>query len=159
MTWTYAGDPALDALSAIRFVMGDTDTNDQLINDEEINWTNVQVSGTSTSTDSIYEVAMRCCLAVAAKFARLADQSIGDFKVSLSQKAVAMRAQADAIKNELVVREGGVPTPYAGGISISDKDIDELDSDRVDPSFAMGQFRNIRAGNMGILSNSEGADY
>ena len=57
MTWTYSGDPATNARDAIRFLTGDTDTNDQLINDEEIAWTNNQVTGSDTATTALYEVS------------------------------------------------------------------------------------------------------
>ena len=113
MAWTYSGDPSSSARDAIRFLVGDTDTNDQLVTNE----------------------------AIASKFSRLADQTVGDLKVSLSQKADNARTQADELK-ALAAREGMVPVPYAGGISVSDKEVDRANSDRVDPFFTSGQFAN-----------------
>ena len=158
MTFTYAGDPGASALASIRFLMGDTDTLDQLLSDEEINWVNLEVAGSAASTDAVYASAVRCLLAVASKFSRLADQSIGDYKVSLSQKAEAARAQAAVMSKELVAREGGTPVPYAGGISIDDKDIDRENPDRVDPAFAVRQFSNFSRADE-VLSDNPGADY
>jgi len=145
MTWTYGGDPDANARDAIRFLCGDTDTNDQLINDEEIAWLNKEVTGSTTATTGLYDAAVRCCLTIASKFSRLADQSVGDLKVSMSQKAKAYRLQAEELKT-LADREGSVPTPYAGGISISDKNIDRDNTDRVDPWFSSGQFENMDRG-------------
>lgn len=151
MTWTYSGDPATNARDSIRFLTGDTDTNDQLINDEEIAWVNNQVTGSDSATTALYEVAYRVMLAIASKFSRLADQSVGELSVSMSQKAEAAREQAAQLK-VLALREGSVPTPYLGGMSVSDKEIDDENSDMVRPSFRRGQFIDRRDGG-GIVAD------
>ena len=153
MTWTYGGDPSASALAAIRFLTADTDTNDQLINDEEIAWTNNQVTGSDTATTALYEVSYRVMVAIASKFSRLADQSVGDLKVDMFQKATNAREQAALLKQQ-ALREGNTPTPYAGGISVSDKEIDEDNSDIVQPYFSRGQWTNSRGG-----ANDVVADY
>ena len=145
MAWTYGGDPSANARDAIRFLIGDTDTTDQLLSDEEIAWVNSEASGTSTGTTALYDAAYRCCLTIASKLAREADKQIGDLSVSMSQRAKAYREQASSLK-ELSGREGGVPIPYAGGITISDKDIDEENSDIFRTWFSSGQFENVRDG-------------
>ena len=145
MAWTYGGDPSANARDAIRFLIGDTDTTDQLLSDEEIAWVNSEASGTSTGTTALYDAAYRCCLTIASKLAREADKQIGDLSVSMSQRAKAYREQAASLK-ELSGREGGVPIPYAGGITISDKDIDEENSDIFRTWFSSGQFENVRDG-------------
>ena len=145
MSWTYGGDPAANARDAIRFLIGDTDTTDQLLTDEEIAWVNTESSGTSTGTTALYDAAYRCCLTIASKLAREADKQIGDLSVSMSQRAKAYREQAASLK-ELSGREGGVPIPYAGGITISDKEIDEENSDLFRSWFSSGQFENVRDG-------------
>ena len=141
MTWTYSGDPAANARDSIRFLVGDTDTHDQLVSDEEIAWTNSEVTGSGTATTDLYTVAYRVMLAIASKFSRLANQQVGDLRVDLSQKADNARRQAEELRT-LAGRENLVPVPYAGGISVSDKDIDRENSDRVDPFFTSGQFAN-----------------
>jgi len=145
MAWTYGGDPSANARDAIRFLIGDTDTTDQLLSDEEIAWVNTEASGTSTGTTALYDAAYRCCLTIASKLAREADKQIGDLSVSMSQRAKAYREQASSLK-ELSGREGGVPIPYAGGITISDKEIDEENSDIFRTWFSSGQFENVRDG-------------
>ena len=152
MTWTYSGDPATNARDAIRFLSGDTDTNDQLINDEEIAWTNNQVTGSDTATTALYEVSYRVMVAIASKFSRLADQSVGDLKVDMYQKATNAREQAKLLYAQ-ASREGNTPTPYAGGISVSDKEIDEDNSDIVQPYFSRGQFTNSRGGANDVIAN------
>lgn len=141
MTWTYGGDPAANARDAIRFLTGDTDTNDQLLADEEIAWVNNQVTGSDTATTGLYAAAYRCCLMIASKFSRLADQAVGDLRVSMSQKAKAYRLQAEEIR-AVADKEGYTPTPYAGGITTADKETDEDDSGLVHGWFSTGQFVN-----------------
>ena len=158
MTWTYGGDPAASALAAIRFLTGDTDTNAQLINDEEIAWPNNQVTGSDTATTALYEVSYRVMIAIASKFSRLADQSVGDVMVDMFQKATNAREQAALLKQQ-ALREGNTPTPYAGGISVSDKEIDEENSDIVQPYFSRGQWTNSRGGANDVVANyGAGAD-
>ena len=158
MTWTYSGDPATNARDSIRFLTGDTDTNDQLINDEEIGWTNNQVTGSDTATTALYESSYRVMVAIASKFSRLADQAVGDLKVDMFQKATNAREQAYLLYQQ-ASREGNTPTPYAGGITVSDKAIDEDNSNIVQPFFSRGQWINSRGGANEVISNfGSGAD-
>jgi hypothetical protein len=152
MAWTYGGDPAANARDAIRFLVGDTDTTDQLLTDEEIAWVNTEASGSATGLTALYDAASRCCITIAAKMAREADKQVGDLSVSMSQRAKAYREQAQSLK-ALSAREGGVPVPYAGGITISDKEIDLENSDLVRGSFRTGQFENVRDGGSTELDN------
>lgn len=156
MTWTYSGNPASSARDAIRFLIGDTDTTDQLVSDEEIAWVNTEASGTSTATTALYDAASRCCLTIASKLARQADKSIGDLSVSLSQRSTAYKAMAMEMKG-LAARSGNVPIPYAGGITISDKDIDQENSDIFRTWFVAGQFENVRDG--GRTQTIQGVQY
>ena len=141
MAWSYSGDPDSSALDAIRILIGDTDTNDQLLANEEVSWVNAQVSGSTTSTDALYTVAHRCMITIASKFSRLADQSVGDMRVDMFQKAENARLQAKELKI-LAQSEGGTPTPYSGGITVSDKETDQDNSNLIKPSFRQGQFAN-----------------
>ncbi len=153
MVWSYSGNPADSAVDAVRFLTGDTDTNDQLLDNEEIAWTNNQITGSDTATTALYEVSYRCMVAIASKFSRLADQTVGDLKVDLFQKATNAREQAALLKQQ-ALREGNTPVPYAGGISVSDKEIDQANSDIVQPYFSRGQWTNSRGG-----ANDVVADY
>jgi len=153
MVWSYSGNPADSAVDAVRFLTGDTDTNDQLLDNEEIAWTNNQITGSDTATTALYEVSYRCMVAIASKFSRLADQTVGDLRVDMFQKATNAREQAALLKQQ-ALREGNTPVPYAGGISVSDKQIDQENSDIVQPYFSRGQWTNSRGG-----ANDVVADY
>lgn len=155
MTWSYTGDPGSSAKDAIRFLVGDTDTTDQLLSDEEIAWINYEQTGSSTSLDDLYYSAHYACHAIAAKLARLADKSIGDLSVSLSQKANAYLTQAQELFKH--AQRTNAPVPYAGGILISDKEIDQDNSDIYAGFFRSGQFQDVRDG--GKTNTNQGIQY
>ncbi len=123
--WSY--DPNLTtAKDRVRFMVGDTDTNDQLLQDGEINYLLTQEANESLA-------ASRAAEAIAAKFARQADESVGDFRVSLSQKSQHYLELAA----KLAKRGEGVAVPFAGGINESDRD-SESDTSLVQPLFKRG---------------------
>lgn len=130
MTWTYGGDPAANDRDKVRFLIGDTDTNDQQVSDEEIAYL-------LTSEGSVPGAAVAAVQALIAKFSRLVDKSVGDLSISYSQRV----GQYEKLLRQLVQRRAlRTGTPYAGGISESDKDTVEADTDRVRPEFYKGQF-------------------
>lgn len=127
MTWSYSGDPASSDLDQVRFLIGDTDTDDQLVNNEEVDW--------SLSQFSVYIAAAELCDAIAAKFARKVDKSVGDLKISFSKQGEQYSKKAKQLRSRGSF--AGI-TPYAGGISVSDKESTRENSDRVSPTFRKG---------------------
>lgn len=123
MSWTYSNAPATVARDAVRLLVGDTDSTDQLVSDEEITWAVAQ-GPTTLAAARIAEV-------IAGRFSRRADKEVGDLSLRASQKAKAylVLAQRLQVRANLVA---GVP--YAGGISVSDKQDQEDDTDRVSGS-------------------------
>lgn len=146
MSWTYSSTLATD-LDRVRFLVGDTDTDDKQVQDGEINYI-VGLLG------SVYGAAAAICEALAAKYARKCDKSVGDLSLSMSQKSTAYRAMAASLRSQGSV----LCTPTAGGISISDKESEESDSDRVTPVFARGQFENAGTTNNSEFASFSGAD-
>lgn len=128
MTWTYSGDPSSTDRDAVRFLIGDTDNTSQLITDEEISYMLAQ-EGSSSSA------AARICRSLAAKYARYTDQSVGDLSISYSQRYKQFSELAAQLESAAGSRVG---IPYAGGISQSDKDSRESDTDRLLPSSRVG---------------------
>lgn len=132
MTWSYSHDPATSDKDAVRFLVGDTDSSEQLISDEEIQFA-------LKEEPNVRRAAAFVARAIAAKFAREADRSVGDLRIAYSQRSrgfydLADRLEADASRRTNVLRA----MPYAGGISVADKESVEDDTDRVRPSFAKG---------------------
>lgn len=136
MTWSYSGDPTSDPKDEVRFLIGDTDSDDQLIEDEEINYLLDKEGGI------ILEAAARAAGAIAAKFAREADKDIGDYSISASQRAEAYRELEKALSKESKDSRAKSAIPFAGGISRDDKKQTRQDTDRVDPKFRKDLMEN-----------------
>lgn len=106
MTWTYSGNPASSEKDAVRFLIGDTDTSDQLLSDAEINYVIVESGG------SRYQAAHDAAYAIAGKFSRMAQsKSVGDLSISYADRARAYFELANELLELGARRE--VPTPWA----------------------------------------------
>lgn len=94
MTWTYSGDPGDSALDEIRFLIQDTDTNDQLLSNEEITYL-------YTAYGDAYSAAVAAVGVLIAKASKVAEESktVGD--LSLSVKSGARLAQWQALMTSL----------------------------------------------------------
>ena len=125
MSWSYSGDPGASDLDEVRFLIGDTDTDDQQLSDEEINYL-------LTSTGSVQAAALEAARSLWAKYSRMVDQKTGDIDIKYSQRKDAYAALIRQLQL------GMLPVPYAGGISEDDKQVDEADSDVVQPAFTRG---------------------
>ncbi len=126
-TWTYGGDPAASTTAQVRFLSGDIDTNDQLISDEEIAWVLTQYA-------NVFIAAAQVCEAIVAA-GRLVDKKIGDLSLNSGERAAQMMGLAKSLRR----RAGRGVLPYAGGVSISDKQTYTDNSDIPTPSFSQGQ--------------------
>lgn len=129
MSWSYSGNPAASTLDKVRFLIGDTDSTDQQLSNEEINAALVDAG------DDPYVAAIICVEALIAKFSRYVTKSVGDLSVSYGDRVKQFQSLLMSLRRRSTLQ---LCTPYAGGISVSDKQIDEADSDRVAPSFYMG---------------------
>lgn len=135
MTWSY--NPNLlskgSAKDIVRLLIGDVVATDQQMQDEEIAYL-ASVRGT------VYGAAAECCRALANKFSRSVDQQTGTSKVAYSQMAKAYATAALNFDNKAALY--GSALPYAGGISVSDKQMQDLSNDRVQPQFTIGMTDN-----------------
>jgi hypothetical protein len=123
--WTYSGDPSESTLDEVRFLIQDTDPDDKQISDEEIEYLIAENGGA-------LQAAIAAAIVISAQYARAIDKAVGDLRISYSQRSKQYRDLADFLGSD------GAPIPYAGGISVSDKQIDEDDTDRVSPAFVKG---------------------
>lgn len=127
MTWTYTNSPSTSERDEVRFLVGDTDSSDQLVSDEEIAYALAQEGNARAAAALVAE-------SIASIFGRKADKSVGDLKISY-------RGQSEhymSIAKKLRSASTKFASPYAGGISDSDKNTVEDDSDRLRPSFERG---------------------
>lgn len=126
MTWSYDGDPDGDRKDEVRFMVGDTTETAPLVQDEEIEYMltlYVPVTGKPA-----WLAAAWVCDAIAAKFARQVQQSLGALSRSAQQQFEHYRdlaahyrmlhntngAGTSGVKIAVPVLGGGGPT-YLGG--------------------------------------------
>lgn len=130
MTWSYNTNLlSSNPKDAVRLLIGDVLSTDPQLQDEEINYL-------VSSRGTLYGAAADCCRAMAAKFSRSVDQQAGTSKNAYSQMAKAYTLKASEFETKAVLN--GAAMPYAGGISLSDKQTQDLNTDRVQPQFTIG---------------------
>lgn len=132
MSWSYSGDPSYSTQDKVRFLIGDTDESDQQVSDEEI-------AAILVDFPNPYNAAVQIVRSLVAKYSRRVEKSksIGDLSISYSSAADGYRDLLKSLLTQAALH-GGLCEPYAGGISISDKENQESDSDRVVPAFRIG---------------------
>ena len=132
MTWTYSGDPATSDLDKVRFLVFDTDTNEQLINNEEIAWL-------LTEQTNVYMAAANAAEVIAAKFAKDITRNAVGLSASVGSRAQFYLELAEKLRAQIGTtnKHGEV---FAGGLTISGKQALDDDTDAVQPAFKIGQF-------------------
>jgi len=118
--WTYSGDPNLNTKDAVRFLIQDTDSNRQLANDEEICWTLEQEANIYMAGAIILEIVAR----------RLSGSGISSKKVG--DLSLTYRSSSELLLESAKLRSRGQAQYQeitAGGISRSEKDTHEQDTD------------------------------
>lgn len=133
MSWSYSGNPGSSPKDTVRFLIGDTDRCDELLQDGEITY----VLGLYNNAPM--NAAIRCVETIMSKFSRLADESVGQVRISYSQKAKSYREMRRDLVNRLSTED---MTPYAGGVSVSDEQSVSLNTDRVRPDFTKHMMEN-----------------
>lgn len=139
MSWSYSGDPQDSDLDEVRFLVQDTDPEDQLISDEEIEyiiakWVNVYGSN--------FMNAAMVAEAIAAKFAREVSYSADGVSVGVQELQQKYDALAMSLRDQYKQYDIG-SGPVVEGILYS-----EGDDPTVKPTlWAVGMHDNARAGN------------
>lgn len=130
--FSYSGDPLSSPQDEVRFLLGDTDDTDPQLLDREIEYL-------LRNQSNVYIAAANGARAIAGRYARLVDKSVGDLRLSYSQRqkqyfdlATTLETRAFSV---LSATDG---MPYAGGISRADKLGVEQDTDRDAPGFRVG---------------------
>lgn len=132
---TYGNDPENDDGDAVRLECGDTTGVEWLLTDAEIDYCIAREANVTSA-------AARACDLIAAEFSREVTMRAGaggEFQIRAEQAAIGYRQKAVDLRARAVL----YTTPYAGGISISDKNAEEERTDRVEPAFSRDQFKNV----------------
>jgi len=132
MTWTYTEDPENVTRDAVRLNYGDIDTNNQLLQDAEVDYAYAEEK-------SVLAAAARCCEILAAKFSELADnRKLGSLSITFSEKSQRFAYKA----RDLRKRAMAYAIPYVGGISDAKEETFEDDSDLIQPVFERDMMKN-----------------
>ena len=135
----YGGDPANSTIDQVRLLIGDTSTSASYLSDNEVNWY-------ISAAPNVYMAGALACEGLVAQFNsstsndNISSKKVGDLSINYaasslgsgqiktwSDLAETLRAQG--------TRRGG--KPYTGGVSRADKNIDEVDADKVHPDFTV----------------------
>jgi hypothetical protein len=132
--WSYNSDSVgtVDK-DTVRFLLGDTDSDDPLLQDEEIQFT-------ITSNSSVYHAAAMAAEAVAAKYGKDIQKTVGPLSINLAQRANEFRSLATRLRST-ANRSIGAPPQYFGD-SYSDKDDAAQDTDKIGTAIKIGGMDN-----------------
>ena len=130
MAFTYVvADLATSELYRIRLKIGDTDSFNQLLQDEEI----LTIIG-SPDSRGVASAAVRCCYAILAKLARDTDSNGAGISVSRSQKVQHYRDLIGLLEREAVLETA----PTAGALDIDAAKNAAADTSFKKPIFSIG---------------------
>lgn len=139
MSWSY--DLALsDPKDQVRLLLRDTNGDAPLMENEEI------VFFLTTTNNSVFEAAALGCETLAAQFSSKADKQVGDLKISFASKQADYVALAELYSARAGSTGIEAVSIYSGGMTYTDKSIDETDTDLVQPAFRIGQFQDPSSG-------------
>jgi hypothetical protein len=141
MAWSY--DPtdldnttASGRLNIVRLLVGDTDTVDQQVQNEEITF------GLSENGDNIYLSAGWVARAIASKYSRLVTTSLsGALSSDYSDLAKQYQTLADQLEYQAKTNGAAVGI-LAGGITKSGVEAVRANTNRIEGSFRRDRFKN-----------------
>ena len=136
MTFTYSGDPGASALDEVRFLIQDTDTNDQLLSNEEIEYLLLAYN------DDAFGAAIASMTSLIAQAARVQEESKSVGDLSLTVKSGARLSQWESLlirlQAERFRRFPAAPVVNANTLLATvDRDVEDEGSD-----FVVGQMDN-----------------
>ena len=141
MAWSYDAtdlgtSTASGRLNSVRLLVGDTDTNDQQVQNEEITFALAQTS------NNIYQAGAWTARTIAAQYSRRVTQNLsGALSADYSDLQNHYTSLAETLEHQ-GKKSGAVVGIKAGGISIATVDNVRQDTDRIAPSFRRDRFRN-----------------
>lgn len=134
MTWSYSGNPASSTKDAVRFLIGDTDTNDQQVSDEEIAYL------LGLTSDDPNAAAVRAARALASKYAKYPSaKTVGDLSITYGERAKVFTDLAASLAEQAVL----TAPPYLGGILVAEKEGRAADTSLEQPAFKRGAMDNV----------------
>jgi hypothetical protein len=133
--WSYSHNPSDSDKDAVRYLIGDTNSNDKLVDDNEILYL-LEVEG------SVRQAAIAALQNLIVLYSRYVDMS-GDKKSSAHGQRITSFEMA--LKTLLEKQAMSGLSVFAGGLTKTGKEAQVLDPDRVAPVFNKNMFANPRA--------------
>lgn len=121
----YSGDPTSSDGDKLRFLLGDTDPNYPVFTDSEVAYLLAQYPDPLVA-------AIAGCQSLIARYASQVDRSIGALSISAGQRVEHYTALLATLQGQQAMTTA---IPWAGGLSVSGKDAQNSDTDRVQPAF------------------------
>ena len=116
-------------IDRVRVLCGDPAGDTQVLDDSTISFFLEEYNG------NYYRAAADSAAAIAAYYAGQVDVRVGILSSSNSQKTKQFADLATALRRRAEERATSCAVPFAGGISVADKEVTEANTDRVEPSF------------------------
>jgi hypothetical protein len=141
MAWSYDESDlettsTFGRINAVRLLVGDTDSNEQQVQNEEI------VFALTQTNNNVYYAGAWCARVIAAKYSRKVTTSI-DNAISADYSDLATQYQKLAESLEYQGKKSGAVVGIkAGGITKSGIDAIRANTNRITPSFRRDRFRN-----------------
>lgn len=154
--WSYSASnlnttTASGRLNSVRLLVGDTDSADQLVQDEEV------LFALSQANNNVYYAAAWLCRTISAKFGRMVDTQLdGALRANYSTRVKQYQQLATQIESQGKKTSGKSLGVFGGGYSTSGMQVVNEDTDRVKPAFTIDQFDNVEAGNQYIPDEPNG---
>lgn len=132
MTWTYDTSVLTEATATgrrnvVRLLIGDTDTSDQQLQNEEIDYF------LDNNDDDVFTATKQAVLSLIAKYSRQVDTWMGHTRVERSQRVRSYNKLYEQLCND---PSRLLAYMLVGGTSISEKETAAADSDAVQPLFS-----------------------
>ena len=125
MSFSYSGNPSNSPKDEVRFLVGDTNPNSFNLHDAEIKYM-------ITTEGTVLAAAVAGSLAIASRYAKLIDESVGNVSKSYSQRFEHYTLLSGQLRRRNAEKS---VLPYASGISEADKETLETDTDNVRSAF------------------------
>tara|TARA_R110000803_G_scaffold90741_1_gene158166 strand:+ start:1367 stop:1825 length:459 start_codon:yes stop_codon:yes gene_type:complete len=123
-------------LNATRLLVGDTQTIDQQVQDEEVSF------ALSQNNNNIYYSGGWLARVISSKYSRKVDTELsGALKASYSDLAAQYKSLADSLEYQGKT-SGAAMGVLAGGITVARTEAVRANTNRVKPAFRKGQFNN-----------------
>ena len=116
MAWSYSGNPADSPRDEVRFLVGDTDKDQQLISNEEVEFL-LTIYPKSTGIAN-WECAAECARTISSSFTKLINKTVGSLSLTYGDKAAQYAELADKLDKKAVSgnsQKMGAPILGGGG--------------------------------------------